>query len=332
MTLAGPPLVATYRIQVTPADPLDDVIALLPRLAALGVSHVYTSPLLQATPGSTHGYDVTDHAVINPELGGARALDRLHAELERLGMGHVLDIVPNHMAVGHPANRWWWDVLKHGPESRFARHFDIDWDPDVTPSGEQQVLVPVLGTDTPRSSNGTRSRWRPWATTSWSATTTTSSRSVPRRIGSPPIAAGELPASTTSWIVSTTACVVADRGPRNSTTPLLRRHHARRTASRSPDVFADVHRLALDGVRRGRVHGLRVDHPDGLRNPRAYFDRLAGAAPSTWIVGEKILEHGEELRRDWSVHGTTGYDFATEVTGVLIDPSVRRPSTGSGPR
>ncbi|HSM38986.1 MAG TPA: alpha-amylase family glycosyl hydrolase [Candidatus Limnocylindrales bacterium] len=137
----SPPL-ATYRLQLHAGFDLDAAAAVVPYLATLGVSHVYTSPILQAAAGSTHGYDVVDHGRISDELGGAVAFDRLVAAARGAGLGLVVDIVPNHMAIG-PANAWWWDVLKHGPASRFAGYFDVDWDP---PEGRLRnlILLPVL--------------------------------------------------------------------------------------------------------------------------------------------------------------------------------------------
>ena len=93
------------------------------------MSHLYCSPYLQAAPGSTHGYDVTDHAKLNAELGGEAGHQRLAAALAARGLRQVLDIVPNHMALDGRANAWWWDVLENGPSSPYARYFDIDWDP-----------------------------------------------------------------------------------------------------------------------------------------------------------------------------------------------------------
>ena len=125
---------ATYRVQLHAGFTLDDAAALVPYLAELGFSHLYTSPVLQAAPGSTHGYDVVDHSRVSAELGGADAFDRLTDALRAHGMGLVLDIVPNHMAISADENRWWWDVLEHGPASRYAAFFDVDLaDPLVLP-------------------------------------------------------------------------------------------------------------------------------------------------------------------------------------------------------
>ena len=138
------PVRATYRVQLHAGFTFDDAAALAPYLADLGVSHLYCSPYLQAAPGSTHGYDVVDHTRLNEELGGAEAHARMTAALQAHGLGQILDIVPNHMAVSGRANAWWWDVLENGPSSRYASYFDIDWDP---PERKliASVLVPILG-------------------------------------------------------------------------------------------------------------------------------------------------------------------------------------------
>lgn len=133
---------ATYRLQFHRGFTLRDALRLVPYFNALGVSHVYASPLLQARPGSTHGYDVCDPTRMNPEIGAHADLEAFVAALRERSMGLVLDIVPNHMAIA-PENRWWWDVLKQGQRSRFAEYFDIDWEsPD--PGLRGKVLLPVL--------------------------------------------------------------------------------------------------------------------------------------------------------------------------------------------
>ena len=132
---------ATYRVQLHAGFTFDDVAAITGYLADLGVSHLYCSPYLQAAAGSTHGYDVTDHSRLNAELGGADGHRRMVKQLAQAGLGQVLDIVPNHMALR--ANPWWWDVLENGPSSRYARYFDIDWDPPQRKL-TATVLMPVL--------------------------------------------------------------------------------------------------------------------------------------------------------------------------------------------
>jgi (1->4)-alpha-D-glucan 1-alpha-D-glucosylmutase len=138
------PRAATYRVQLHAGFTFDDAAAVTGYLADLGVSHLYCSPYLQAAAGSTHGYDVVDHGRLNAELGGEAGHRRLTGRLAEAGIGQVLDIVPNHMALAGRANAWWWDVLENGPSSQFADHFDIDWDPPRHKLAAV-VLMPVLG-------------------------------------------------------------------------------------------------------------------------------------------------------------------------------------------
>jgi (1->4)-alpha-D-glucan 1-alpha-D-glucosylmutase len=136
--------VATYRVQLHAGFTFDDAAAIADYLAELGVSHLYCSPYLQAAAGSKHGYDVVDHGRLNSELGGAEGHRRLAERLAGAGLGQVLDIVPNHMALAGRANAWWWDVLENGPSSVYASYFDIDWDPPQRKLAAT-VLMPVLG-------------------------------------------------------------------------------------------------------------------------------------------------------------------------------------------
>ncbi|HEX6547727.1 MAG TPA: malto-oligosyltrehalose synthase [Candidatus Dormibacteraeota bacterium] len=134
---------ATYRLQLTPDFGFDRAAAVAPYLARLGVSHLYSSPQLQAVAGSTHGYDVVDPSRVSFDLGGEAGHARLLEALRAAGLGQVLDIVPNHMAIGGRANRWWWDVLENGASSRFATYFDVAWEPPE-PRLRHLILVPVL--------------------------------------------------------------------------------------------------------------------------------------------------------------------------------------------
>ena len=142
--------VSTYRVQLRPPAPdhpgfsLDDAAAVVPYLAELGVTHLYCSPWLQAAPGSAHGYDVVDHGRVSDELGGQAALERLSAACRAAGLGIVLDVVPNHMAISEPQsqNAAWWSLLREGRDSPYADWFDVDWDSADNPG---TVLVPVLG-------------------------------------------------------------------------------------------------------------------------------------------------------------------------------------------
>jgi (1->4)-alpha-D-glucan 1-alpha-D-glucosylmutase len=134
----------TYRLQLHRGFTFADATALVPYLDRLGVSHVYCSPYLRARPGSTHGYDIIDHNALNPEIGSREDLEHFVAALREHGMGHILDVVPNHMGVMGADNAWWLDVLENGPASAYAEFFDIDWHP-ANAALENKVLIPVLG-------------------------------------------------------------------------------------------------------------------------------------------------------------------------------------------
>jgi (1->4)-alpha-D-glucan 1-alpha-D-glucosylmutase len=135
---------ATYRVQLHREFTFADATALVPYLAALGISHLYCSPFLRARAGSRHGYDIVDHNALNPEIGTRAAFDALVAELRRHGMGLLMDVVPNHMGVLGGDNAWWLDVLEDGQASRYAEYFDIDWRA-ADPALAGKVLLPILG-------------------------------------------------------------------------------------------------------------------------------------------------------------------------------------------
>ena len=133
---------STYRLQLHKDFNFDDAAGIADYLRSLGVSHVYCSPYLQAAPGSMHGYDVVNHQRVNVELGGDAAHERFCRKLGEVGLGQVLDVVPNHMSLGRE-NSYWWDVLENGTSSRYASFFDIDWQPQEERLRDK-VLVPIL--------------------------------------------------------------------------------------------------------------------------------------------------------------------------------------------
>ncbi len=143
--MAGKPFPrAVYRLQLNREFTFDDAHRIVPYLHALGISHLYVSPCLKARAGSLHGYDIVDHASLNPELGGSEAFARLVDNLRVHGMGLILDIVPNHMGIGSGENEWWLDVLENGQASAYATYFDIDWHP-IRESLRGKVLLAILG-------------------------------------------------------------------------------------------------------------------------------------------------------------------------------------------
>src|SRR4051794_34189955 len=135
---------ATYRLQFHKGFTFRDAEALVPYLADLGISHLYASPLMEARPGSTHGYDIVNHNRLNPEIGSDAEFAALVAALHHHGIGLILDFVPNHMGVGGRDNSWWLDVLEWGEASPYATYFDINWNPERADL-QNRVLLPVLG-------------------------------------------------------------------------------------------------------------------------------------------------------------------------------------------
>jgi (1->4)-alpha-D-glucan 1-alpha-D-glucosylmutase len=288
----------TYRVQVRPDFPLKTTAELADYLADLGVSHLYTAPLLAATPGSEHGYDVVDHTQVSPALGGADGLRSLSAALSGAGLGLVVDIVPNHAGIAVPsANPTWWDVLRRGRESEYADFYDIDW-------SRGRILIPTLA-DSPDALDDL-------------SIEDGELRYFDKRF---PIADGT--GEGTPREVHDRQHYELVNWTRGDSELNYRRFFAIVDLAglrvEDPKVFDATHAEILRWVNEGLVQGIRVDHPDGLRDPGAYFERLHRAAPEAWLVVEKILEPGEEMP-DWPVAGTTGYDALAEVGGVFVDP------------
>lgn len=290
---------STYRLQLTPSFGFDAAAAVVPYLADLGVSHVYCSPWLQAAPGSLHGYDVVDHSRVNAELGGPDAHARLVAAVRAAGLGMVLDIVPNHMAVGEPEsqNAQWWGLLREGRGSTYDSWFDVDWD-----AQGGRVLVPVLGT--PRDEVGDALR-RDGDRLRYYDHEAPLPAEEHYRLADWHVANDELNYRRFFDVTSLAGIRVED-----------------------PAVFEASHALVLAQVRDGVLDGLRIDHPDGLADPAGYLDRLAAASGAVWTVVEKILEPGEDLPAGWATAGTTGYDVLNRVVGLFVDPGGEQPLTG----
>jgi (1->4)-alpha-D-glucan 1-alpha-D-glucosylmutase len=288
----------TYRIQVTEDFDLFEAARRLPYLHDLGVDWVYLSPLLAAEPGSTHGYDVVAHDRIDPTRGGEEGLAALSKEARRLDMGVLVDIVPNHVGVATPVeNAWWWDLLKHGQASAHAAAFDIDW-----PAGGGRLRIPVVGDDDEDSIHVADGEVRYHEMRFPLAPGTTSP--------------DEQHYQLVNWRV-------ADRGLN------YRRFFAVNTlaAIRVEDrrVFDESHVEIRRWFDEGLVDGLRVDHPDGLREPGRYLEELAEITGGAPVLVEKILHPGEDLPSSWDTAGTTGYDALALLDRVLTDPAAREP-------
>ncbi|HEY3706666.1 MAG TPA: malto-oligosyltrehalose synthase [Terracidiphilus sp.] len=376
---------STYRLQLNKQFKFNDASAIAGYLKDLGVTHVYCSPYLQAAPGSMHGYDVVDHEKVNEELGGEEGHQRFCERLRELSLGQVLDIVPNHMAIG-PWNRYWWDVLENGPSSCYATWFDIDWN-SAEVKLKNKILIPVLGDqygkvlaagDIKIEQEGESFRVRYFDH---------SLPIAPRSLGNVlKMAAQNLQENTIGFLAdslarlpvpdSTDPALVQERqrdkdviyamlaracaekpatceaisraiatinADVNLLDDLLNQQNYRLAYWRTADqelgyrrffdvntliglrmerqhVFDATHARILEWVRSGVLDGIRVDHPDGLRDPQQYFDRLRAQAGDAWIIGEKILEPGEWLREQWRIDGTSGYDFLNVCNNLLMHP------------
>ena len=310
----GAPLVvpvATYRLQFHKGFRFKDAGALVPYLASLGISHLYASPFLKARPGSTHGYDVIDHRRINPEIGTEAELNRLIKALKAHGMGMVLDLVPNHMGVLHADNAWWLDVLEKGRASPYARFFDIDW-------ARGKLLLPVLGKHYGEALEELKLEKKngKWSVRYFdhrfplNAKSQRGLKAAPRdslalhrllekqyyRLAYWRVASDEINYRRFFEITDLAGVRVEDR-----------------------TVFEATHGLVARLAKGGGIDGVRIDHPDGLADPKQYFDRLSELFPRRWILIEKILADHEKLPEDWPVHGETGYRFVNLLSGVFID-------------
>lgn len=304
---------STYRLQLNEGFTFDDAVAQVPYLAELGVSHIFCSPILQAAPGSMHGYDVVDHTRISEGCGGEEGFRRLAEAAHSHGLGIIVDVVPNHMAVPTPLwrNHALWEALRDGAESRYANWFDMDL------TSTRAVLMPVLGS----------------------------------RIGDE-LAAGNIKVEgrdidgRTERVVTYFDHVFPIR-PGTEDLPLdqlLERQWYRLAywkvaneelnyrrffdvdtlaAVRVEDdeVFDATHKLLIQLFDEGLIDGFRIDHPDGLATPRGYLQRLQRATGGAWVVVEKILEPHEQLPDGSRCAGTTGYDALLRVEGLFHDPT-----------
>jgi (1->4)-alpha-D-glucan 1-alpha-D-glucosylmutase len=295
---------STYRLQITAGFPLQRAAELVGYLHRLGADWVYCSPLLQAEPGSDHGYDVIDHGRTDAARGGRTGLAALADAAHQAGLGVLVDIVSNHVGVATPEHSvWWWDVLARGADSPHAAAFDIDWD-----AGGGRLRLPVLG-DGPDELDALEIRdgrlhYYDHAFPIAEGTGSGTPRQVHERQHYELINFRRADAELNYrrfFAVSTLAGIRVEL----------------------PEVFAASHTEIDYWMEQGWVDGLRVDHPDGLADPAGYLRDLAGLTGGGYTVVEKILEPGEELPADWACAGTTGYDTLALLDRLLVDPAGR---------
>ena len=311
---------STYRLQLTREFGFAEAADAADYLVDLGVTHAYLSPVLDAVPGSMHGYDVTDHARIRAELGGEEGFRALAKRMHSRGLGVILDIVPEpHGGACRPVAEPAALVGAAGRPrlSPTPPWFDIDW-----AARDGRMLLPILG--------------GPLGVLPWRPVDR-----VKRRAGrraSATVFDHLLPLWPGTARLPMRGLVESQHyrlaGWRDAATELnWRRFFDIATLIgirvEDPAVFNATHEVIVSLVTEGLVDGLRVDHPDGLADPRAYLERLSQVTGGAWVVVEKILAADETLPSDWACAGTTGHDALRVVDGLFLDPPAATRSTPS---
>jgi (1->4)-alpha-D-glucan 1-alpha-D-glucosylmutase len=375
---------ATYRVQLNPSFTFDDAAAILGYLAELGISHLYCSPYLKATPGSDHGYGMVDPTQTNPDLGGQPGHDHLIQAHRQHSISQLLDVVPNHMATA-ATNPWWWDVLENGQTSPYAPYFDIAWD-RFEGKRESIILLPILGDhygrvleageirltlEDERFSLVVYDKRLPVDPRSTGIPLTAAARSsgsealaflagafarLPQASARDPESAHQRSRNTrvlygllnrlraeSSDVASSIQHAIEDiNADPDALDSLLSLQNYRLAywhmaeselgyrrffdinslvalQTQDENVFHDVHKRIIQWLGESWLDGVRIDHIDGLYDPREYLDRLNAPRPEAWILVEKILAENEGLPGGWPVAGTTGYDFLNRVNGLFVD-------------
>lgn len=327
---------STYRLQITPEFTFDQAADQIDYVRDLGADWLYLSPVLQATEGSAHGYDVVDPTTIDQARGGREGFDRLCRQAHEAGLGVLVDIVPNHQGVAAAdQNPWWWSVLREGRESSYADAFDIDW-----AACEGTVMIPVLGDDT--AADGTPVPGCSEQALGQLTVTFKGHEPVLKYWENVyPVAEGTYTVGTDGTIVDDPADVHQRQHYRLVNWRLgdralnYRRFFTVTTLAgvrvEDPHVFTQSHQEIKRWFDQGLVDGLRVDHPDGLREPGGYLGQLHRLTDGAYVVIEKILEPGEHLPPQWITDGlttgTTGYDALGVIDRLFVDPHGAYPLT-----
>jgi len=306
--------IATYRIQFHKEFSFDQLKEILPYLKQLGIGTLYASPIFEAVPGSTHGYDGLHPHKINPEIGTLHELKEISNELKAAGIGWLQDIVPNHMGFHH-GNEWLMDVMEKGPESKYAKFFDIDW--------REQLMVPFLGSSVDDAITNNELK----------IVTVKGKKMLQHYDNYYPLKNS------------------ANNDDKHDVKKILELQHYRlcswkETDSKinyrrfftingliclnihDEDVFEEYHTFIKTLIDEGIFQGLRVDHIDGLYDPSKYLNDLRQlAGEEIHITVEKILQSKESLPLNWAAQGNTGYDFLALVNNLFTQANSKRSFT-----
>ncbi len=314
MTAPSPNPVATYRIQLTPSFGFADTVGILDHLVALGVSHLYLSPITEAVPGSLHGYDVIDHTRVRAEFGGDDGLTALLDAAGERGLGVIIDHVPNHMSVAEAhLNDRWWEMLRDGPESPAARWFDVDWD-----HTDGTVVVPKLGDplDDVLAAGG--------------LSIGDGDRGPELRYGPLrfPLAEGTEELDVAEAVRRQHYRLQWWRDPDRNVRRFFTIDDLVAVRAEEPDVAEVIDTIPARLADHPAFAGVRVDHVDGLTQPESYLHGLRGRiGEPRWLLVEKILAVGESLPPSWPVDGTTGYEHIRVTEHTLLAPTAEAPLT-----
>ncbi len=294
--------VATYRIQFHKEFNFDQLKEILPYLKKLGIGTLYASPVFEAVPGSTHGYDGLNPHKINPEIGTIDQLRNISNDLRNDGIGWLQDIVPNHMGF-HSKNEWLMDVLENGKESRYAKFFDIDWN--------EKIMIPFLGA------------------------------SINDAIANDELKIDTIDGKKVIRYYDSYYPINKSTNENDNISEIIEQQHYRLCSWKETDskinyrrfftinsliclnihdeeVFEDYHKVIKSLVDDGILTGLRIDHIDGLYDPTKYLDDLRQlSGEETHITVEKILQPKENLPANWNAQGNTGYDFLALVNNLF---------------
>jgi (1->4)-alpha-D-glucan 1-alpha-D-glucosylmutase len=397
---------STYRLQFNATFTFAQARDLVPYLSDLGVSDCYASPYLMARPGSLHGYDISDHNRLNPEIGSDEDYEAFVAALHGHGLGQLLDVVPNHMGIVGNANLWWNDVLENGPSSPYAGFFDIDWHSALKPELQDRVLLPMLGDPygkaletgqlslhydagtftihyfdhhfpvSPDTYDRVLRRGLEELEQALGATSEafieyqsvlTAVQHLPPRTATGPTAAAER--QREKEVVKRRLARLTDDNPdvRRHLEEAVRAFNGRPGDPRSfdaldellgaqayrlsywrvaadeinyrrffdvnelaalsmekPDVFEATHRLILRLLCDGKVNGVRIDHPDGLYDPRQYLGRLQ--AHYALCAARRVFESDAEFAGGgWKEFEGPLLDTLRQSAAGSADSPFRRP-------